>query len=148
MSIFSGFKAKLEAEIKKKKQDEWIYYTLLKLRKESKKPSFDDTFRGSHGICYLIFKEFESVKKEKPYLSLEDVSNYVGNNCKGWVYFSGDHSFPIPSYIESLSPSDLFFSMEPRWSGEYGNLRRDLLDYLIKKARYRVYKARREAKSL
>lgn len=148
MPIFKDFKEKLELNRKKKQQDEWFYYTLLKIRKESKKPSFDYTLRGSYGICYLIYKEFKNHMGERPYLSFEDVSNYVQLNCKDWDHFSGDARFPIPSHIKGLSPSDLFCSLEPRWSGEYGNLRRDLLDYLINKARYRVYKARREAKSL
>lgn len=146
MSILSKIKDNLEAGIVKHKQDEWFYYTLLKIRKESKTIGFVNTLRGSYGICYLLLKDF-NCNPAINYLSFEDVNDYVNLNCEGWKYFSGNHSFPIPSHIESLTPQELFWSMEPRWSGEYGKMRRDLLDYLIKKVRYRVYKARREAKS-
>lgn len=147
MSIFQGFKEELERDRKKKQQDEWFYYALLKIRKDTKNPLFVDSLHGSYGICYLLLKEF-NCNPCISYLSFVDVNNYVNKHCEGWKHFSGSYGFPVPSHRENTTPAEMFWSTKSRWSGEYGKMRCDLLDYLIKEARKKVYNTRRKMKRL
>ncbi|QLA10700.1 hypothetical protein TH2_134 [Shewanella phage Thanatos-2] len=49
-----------------------------------------------------------------------------------WPKFSGSYSYPIPSMTEGVSSSGIFWNDDiPLWAGVYGDLRRELLDFLI-----------------
>lgn len=48
-----------------------------------------------------------------------------------WPKFSGTLSYPVPSTNPELSAEACFHFTSDKWSGEYGQLRRELLDYLI-----------------
>lgn len=47
-----------------------------------------------------------------------------------WDKFSGDMFHPVPD-PHGLSPLDAFVNSDNKWSGEYGKLRIDLLDFMI-----------------
>lgn len=53
-----------------------------------------------------------------------------------WPKFSGAISHPVPG-VRNLDPWESF-SRLPRWSGEYGELRKDLLDFMISKLDYEL----------
>ena len=101
---------------------------LVQLRKLSKKVNsfwFNTVqvkiFRKRHsGICGMI-------------------ADQNGNNIwsyeltvlfKAWEKFSGIVLYPVPSISADLSPIDAYRS-NPRWTGEYGELRRELLQHCI-----------------
>jgi len=48
----------------------------------------------------------------------------------GWPLYSGDIDFPVPEDSGYISPENQYFS-GCRWSGTYGERRRDLLAYCI-----------------
>ncbi len=58
-------------------------------------------------------------------LELEDLPNYFTIVAK-WKHYSGRLSYPIP-FGKSASES---FWQSPRWSGTYGDLRREFARYL------------------
>lgn len=49
---------------------------------------------------------------------------------KAWEKFSGIVLYPVPSISADLSPIDAYRSIH-RWTGEYGELRRELLQHCI-----------------
>lgn len=54
---------------------------------------------------------------------------------KTWPHYSGDHSFPVPSPDKSMDALDAYFyDGNDLWdcNTEYGRLRWDLLDHIIK----------------
>ena len=72
--------------------------------------------RNDRGICALV----DDYCMEE----LEDVHDYLEAMFMDWPKFSGDLAFPIPGRAEA------YFSRD-RWSGEYGALREELLQFLI-----------------
>lgn len=56
-------------------------------------------------------------------------------SIKTWPHYSGDHSFPVPSPDRSIAAIDAYFDeSNDLWDRdtEYGRLRWDLLDHIIK----------------
>lgn len=53
--------------------------------------------------------------------------------CKEWPKFSGDDPYPVPSPTLMHSASTIFTSTENLWVGDYGALRKDLLNFVIGK---------------
>ncbi|QJT71819.1 hypothetical protein TH1_137 [Shewanella phage Thanatos-1] len=49
-----------------------------------------------------------------------------------WPKFSGNFSYPVPSPKGDVHPSKVYWSDTPKWTGEYGDLRKELLDHSIK----------------
>lgn len=47
-----------------------------------------------------------------------------------WPLFSGDIDFPVPS-LDSCSADTMYLVTENYWTGDYGELRYELLDFLI-----------------
>lgn len=58
---------------------------------------------------------------------------YFNNLFRKWPKFSGVVSFPI-SYDKTLSPRDEYYSSF-KYHGPYGELRLELIDYLIERVR-------------
>lgn len=57
------------------------------------------------------------------------------NSFKTWPHYSGDFSFPVPSPDKSIEALDAYFDKSnDLWdcNTEYGRLRWDLLDHIIK----------------
>lgn len=52
--------------------------------------------------------------------------------CREWPKYSGKAFYPVPSPTIAHSPSTIFLSSDgDMWEGEYGKLRRELLDFAI-----------------
>lgn len=49
--------------------------------------------------------------------------------AKRWPKWSGDSVYPVPD--SELLPDDAYQQYDEKWQGEYGDLRRELLDFLI-----------------
>lgn len=50
-----------------------------------------------------------------------------------WPKYSGYREFPVPSDTARLTPERKFYGSCDKWSGQYGQLRMELLDFLIAK---------------
>lgn len=46
-----------------------------------------------------------------------------------WPHFSGDPYFPVPCPDRSLDPKEAY-AVQNKWEGEYGDLRRNLLEFV------------------
>lgn len=49
---------------------------------------------------------------------------------RSWSKFSGNVAYPVPG-VDRMGPSKAFFYINNVWVGEYGALRRELLDHCI-----------------
>lgn len=49
---------------------------------------------------------------------------------KSWPKFSGDVVYPVPG-VDRMTPGEAFVYIHDVWEGEYGDLRRELLDHCI-----------------
>lgn len=72
------------------------------------------------GICGMLH---DQAGGEDWWLVLTDL-------FKTWEKFSGVEAYPVPSTNLNDSPNGAF-KTEPRWTGEYGQLRRELLQHCI-----------------
>ena len=71
---------------------------------------------------------------------------------RSWPLHSGSNRYPVPPSMFYLPASNLFSSAEciwvsseafhdlPLWAGEYGEMRRKLLDYMIEETTNRLEK--------
>lgn len=60
-----------------------------------------------------------------------NVYNLLEVFCQGWDKHSSDSLYPVPSPIEGVAPMDAYDDYDNKWTGEYGQLRYELLDFLI-----------------
>lgn len=72
------------------------------------------------GICVMLYDQ----------AGREDWSFVLTDLFKTWEKFSGVDAYPVPSTNLNVSPIGAF-KKEPRWEGEYGQLRRELLQHCI-----------------
>lgn len=80
----------------------------------------------STGIC----SQFDSPEL----YSTAELRQYL-DSFKTWPHYSGDSSFPVPSPDVSIEAIDAYFdNLGDLWDRdtEYGRLRWDLLDHIIK----------------
>lgn len=82
------------------------------------------------GICWYINGIHCSVEYT---LEMRSIRNRLFTE---WPKFSGVISYPVPG-VQGLDPWESFSKL-PRWSGEYGELRKDLLDFMISKLDYEL----------
>ena len=47
-----------------------------------------------------------------------------------WDKFSGEYNYPVPSPTSGMTPRSAFSNL-PKWKGEYGKLRKELLKHCI-----------------
>jgi hypothetical protein len=84
--------------------------------------SVEGTFNGL-GICHSLTKILP--------LELHIYSTrLVLHVAKFWTKHSGNFDYPVPSPIVTLNAVEAFESLDS-WTGKYGQLRRELLDFLI-----------------
>jgi hypothetical protein len=57
----------------------------------------------------------------------------VGKYARSWKHFSGDELYPIVGGFLAFSNAQYEGAM---WKGEYGALRKELLDHLIERSKY------------
>ena len=83
------------------------------------------------GICANVEDYIYSEYKEDP----SDVAKTIGEMAQKWPKWSGSLNYPVP-VPEKLVKSNVHtsywaFGFLPKWQGEYGQLRMELLDFLI-----------------
>jgi len=83
----------------------------------------DDGFHENQGI-------YENLSKITDIYGL-DGCDVVGAYISGWYKFSGDATFPVPSPDDYELPYRAYGYLA-LWEGEYGALRVELLEFLIK----------------
>lgn len=74
----------------------------------------------AEGIC----RKLERLGVAFPY-------TFVAEYSRGWSRYSGNPHFPVPA-PDGGCPKN-FFNNNHKWSGEYGQLRLELIGYLIQK---------------
>lgn len=88
------------------------------------------------------FEKFENLGVMPPlHLFIYDLSIDILDECivpwfEQWPKFSGDISYPVPSTDKSLDEYHIYceYNKDDRlWTGEYGDLRKELLDFLIER---------------
>lgn len=52
-------------------------------------------------------------------------------HAKSWPLYSGDHNYPVPATSADTSATAAYYRAEHMWEGKYGNLRKQLLDFVI-----------------
>jgi len=60
-----------------------------------------------------------------------DVYTLLGVACQAWSKHSGSYLWPVPSPNDKEDPMDAYEYSNNLWTGEYGQLRYELLDFLI-----------------
>jgi len=90
---------------------------------------------GGKGICYSVETYLHSLGGDYPirvhtYDCFDCFMDYLS---KQWVYYSGSIAFPVPSDNEFDGVDRFFVAVETKslWQGEYGNKRKQLLQFLI-----------------
>lgn len=84
-----------------------------------------------NGICEQVMSDLyhrgilddDGVDKELIYIMMVPA-------FKSWEKFSGNAHYPVPSTV-GADPFLAFHLTDNKWIGEYGNLRRELLDHMI-----------------
>lgn len=83
-----------------------------------------------YGICMYVEEYLEQHFPEFPF----DLLETIGGLAQNWPKWSGDGTYvvPAPSWCqEKQDPHCWAYCNLPAWEGEYGELRRELLDFLI-----------------
>lgn len=87
------------------------------------------------GICLNLAMEMsiwmqsdDASGPEAKMLSIA-VTDLFKHLSSDWPHFSGDHCFPVPWPDRSLEPQEAY-DRENKWEGEYGDLRRNLLEFV------------------
>lgn len=78
------------------------------------------------GIC--AFLDHEMYARHKVLLGTGWMCRYT----QTWPHFSDAPVYPIPDPDGQLSPHAKYHNTENMWIGAYGNLRKDLVQHLIK----------------
>ena len=96
-----------------------------------------DNFNDRMGICGNISRKVSNAMAvEYPEYVMDDdaISADSGRILKQafrtWPKFSGDVDFPIDDPFGIETPDDAYTRL-PKWTGEYGALRFELLDHVI-----------------
>lgn len=116
-------------------QDSELLLCILKRLKD--KTSVDSGF--NRGICSYVRSELIELNL------MNRVDNIIAvMEClfESWDKFSGDIVYPVPKYdipkfirpvVNIFIDQEKAFNHLPRWKDEYGQLRRNLLDHMIRK---------------
>ena len=85
----------------------------------------------NNGICYLVSQNLSGI------LGLDYTDeikcraiNAIIEKTKTWEKFSGSVAYPVPSPSKTMTSAYAFGNL-PKWKGDYGYLRFDLLEHLI-----------------
>lgn len=84
--------------------------------------------RRNLGLCQ------DCIKFCFPHYGMQAVTDRLHILFQLWPKFSGQEDFPIPDPSGKEDPYDIFsrtYSQENQWYGPYGDLRVELLDFLI-----------------
>jgi hypothetical protein len=75
----------------------------------------------------LITTEKEEIEADKLYRCF---MKWLGNNVSRWSKFSGDNVYPVPA-PNNIDPNSSYWKIENKWEGEYGELRKEFLQWCI-----------------
>lgn len=80
------------------------------------------------GACINVEAEVSYVR----FGDLLEISELFNALCEKWPKFSGDYLYPVPSPYPGILPVELYQYMPhiPKWSGQYGALRREMLEFV------------------
>lgn len=87
------------------------------------------------GICLNLVMEMSTWMQIKDASGFEvrmlsrAVMDLFKHLSRVWPHFSGDHCFPVPWPGRSVNPQ-IAYDRENKWEGEYGDLRRNLLEFV------------------
>lgn len=96
---------------------------LKQLKKLDRKVnSFWYTFSTARwtGICWHINNEID----------INFDHSVLCDLFSSWDKFSGEYNYPVPSPNSDMTPRSAFSNL-PKWKGEYGKLRKELLKHCI-----------------
>lgn len=86
--------------------------------------------RKLYGICVYVEEYLDEHFPDFPFDDLET----IGGLAKNWPKWSGDGTYPVPAptcHQEKPDSHCWAYCHLPKWQGEYGQLRMELLDFLI-----------------
>lgn len=85
----------------------------------------------STGICdHLIGELYQKGLLDDDGVDREIVYIMLAPAFKSWPKFSGDIHYPVPATVETNAHNQYHLTHN-LWIGEYGDLRRELLDHLV-----------------
>lgn len=84
------------------------------------------------GICDNVVNLLED--NGHHYRTIYDL---IGSISSNWERFSGNTEYPVPA-VTKTTPREEFDKSVGMWSGEYGELRHELLDFLIEELTKKV----------
>lgn len=90
------------------------------------------------GICWQVINVAGDIAEQRGEAFNEDVvQDWLDTAARRWPKHSGDGCYPVPDPYEArytFAARNRYESSnaEQRWSGPYGDLRRELLAFLIK----------------
>ena len=73
------------------------------------------------GICSYL-----NDKLELPYATLQPYS-------RSWDQYSGNPSYPVPSFNKKYNEEDVYWHLKNIWAGKYGAARKSLVKHIIKR---------------
>jgi hypothetical protein len=76
---------------------------------------------------------FGGICSNLPDIDVSMACDFVEKYAKTWKHFSGSETYPVPGRHAAYRAAHDTGSM---WTGEYGELRKDLLDHLIEQSKY------------
>lgn len=100
-----------------------LHKTAIKLREAIKHHRFTGMDQKT-GLCYHLAMNSSGDSLQLLFL--------LRTCFKSWKHYSGDINFPVPSPTND-SAQEAYCYWYNKYSGEYGELRLDLLDHIIKK---------------
>ena len=94
------------------------------------KPQVKRYISCSSGICHSLYAIILYMSKNE----INGVQVYPNNMYElfnSWEKFSGNIFYPVPSPDNTLNEEDIYIKTKNVWFGEYGQLRIELLDFMI-----------------
>ena len=98
-------------------------------------------FDKGYGICSNLINKVNSQVEESERYELEQILKQAFYT---WPKFSGDVQFPINDPYNRVSAHRVYGDL-PKWIGEYGALRFELLDHVIDRLKREIKSATRTA---
>lgn len=92
------------------------------------------TGKYDRGICSQVWQAHRFLPSSVMEVYGAGMDDLMRELFRSWPKYSGDSGYPIPS-PHGGSPSKAYYSATNFWSGEYGDLRKDLLVHCLNKLR-------------
>lgn len=102
---------------------------IVKLRVET------STVKPYNSICAALDQlELDAYGRTASSNTEGTVAHQLKTLFERWPKYSGTETYPVPSPDSTRSADSMFYyalDMDGMWTGPYGNLRKELLDFLI-----------------